>query len=367
MNWLKIVVATVMVGLVSACGTSGTSSGNMVEESKVFDYKAPPAKAKQLDIPPELTAYVGDDRFAIPGEGESGTRYSEYIQGGNNRKSGNGVLPQAKNVRMERNASQRWLVVDDKPENVWPVVKAFWQENGLEFKIENPQAGVLETEWAENRAKIPMDSFRKMFGTVFESMMSSGEKDQYHTRIERSKDGKSTEIYIVHYGLQEVAAKDETGFRWVARPSDPELEATMLQLLMSKLAGGSGVLDQRQKPAESTLAAAANAPRLNKLADGSQTILLTEPFDKSWRKVGLALEQAGIVLADKDRSKGIYYLSAGKDELKSRQNSEKLQRMQVTVKELSAGCEVAVNNGAGAADAETQKVIETLFKILGRV
>lgn len=367
MNLLNILFLFAVVAVSAACSTSSTPANNDVEESKVFDYKAPPSKTRPLDIPPDLTSYVGDDRFVIPGEGESGTRFSEYIQGGSNRKSASGLLPQAKNVRLERSGALRWLVIDDKPENVWPIVKAFWVENGLEFKIENPQAGVLETEWAENRAKIPMDGFRKVFGKVFDGMMSSGEKDQYHTRLERSKDGKSTEIYIAHYGMQEVESQDQTGWKWITRPSDPELEATMLQLLMSKLAGGTGILDQSRKPSDAAATLAANAPKLNKLADGSQTIQLTESFDKSWRKVGLALDQAGIVLADKDRSKGIYYLSTGKDELKSKQNSEKIIRMQVTVREAANGCEVAVNNGAGASNADTQKIVDALYKILGRV
>jgi outer membrane protein assembly factor BamC len=256
--------------------------------------------------------------------------------------------------------------VEDKAENIWPVIKAFWQENGLTIKDENPQAGIMETEWAENRAKIPMDAFRKYMGKVFDGLLSSSEKDQYHTRLERSKDGNSTEIYIVHYGMQEVAEKDETGYRWLPRPSDPELEATMLQLLMSKLGGGSGVLNNDKKT--STVSEeSASAPKLSKQADGSQSILLSEPFDKSWRKVGLALDQAKIALADKDRSKGVYYLSSGKDDAKGKQSSGKVSGIQVKVIEKASGCEVVVNNAAGESNADTQKTLDILFKTLGRL
>lgn len=37
-------------------------------------------------------------------------------------------------------------------------------------------------------------------------------------------------------------------------------------------------------------------------------ILLSEPFDRAWRSVGLALDRAGIKPADVDRSKGVYFL-----------------------------------------------------------
>lgn len=365
MNVLNIIISTLVMIVLAACSTSGSTSGKTEHvESKSFDYKAPPVKVRALEVPPDLTSYIGDDRYGIPGDSEVGTSYSDFSQGGAKRKA-NSVLPPVKNVRLEQKDTQRWLVVNDKAENVWPVVKAFWLENGLVIKIENPQAGIFETDWSENRAKIPMDSFRKIVGRVFDGMFSSGERDQFHTRLQRSKDGSSTEIYIAHYGMQEVEEKDATGFRWITRPSDPELEATMLQLLMSKLGGGSGVLDNTKKAVPPAAVDEAIAPKINKLPDGSQSILLSEPFDKSWRKVGLALERAGIALADKDRSKGIYFLSAGKEDAKRKLGLDKVERIQVKVRELASGCEVVVSTAAGLSNAETQKIVDALYKSLG--
>lgn len=367
MKLLNIFVCIVCVTQFAGCSTSGASKKeDGTTESRIFDYKAPPKAAPKLEVPPELTTYTGDDRYSIPGEGESGTRYSEYQQNGMNRRA-SGVLPPARNVHLEKAGTQRWLVVNDKAENVWPVIKAFWEENGLSIAVDNPQAGIMETDWQENMAKIPQDSLQAYMGKYIEGFLSAGERDQYHTRIERSKDGNSTEIYITHYGLQEVRDEDESGFRWISRPSDPELEATMLQLLMNKLSGGSGVISKYQKVGAKTENSAGNVPKLKKLEDGSQIIQLSEAFDKSWRKVGLALDQSGMVLADKDRSKGIYYLSAGKDEPKAKQGSEKLPRAQVMVKEVADGCEVSVNNVAGSSNADTRKLVDTLFKALGKI
>lgn len=363
MKALNIIVAAFTFAILAAC--SSTPAKNEIVESKVFDYKAPPVKARPLEVPPDLTLYVGDDRYGIPGEGESGTTYLEYAKGG--KRKDNGVLPPSKNARLERRENQRWVWVNDKAENVWPIVKEFWKANGLEIKIDNPQVGIMETEWAENRAKTPVEGVSKYLHSMFDALSSSGERDQYHTRLERSKDGLSTEIYITHYGMQEVAEKNDQGYRWLARPNDPELEATMLQLLISKLNGGSGVLDNTKKKSEAESANVATAAKLNKLADGSQSISISESFDKSWRKVGLALEQAGIVLADKDRSKGIYYLSAGKEDAKNKLGADNIVRMQVIVREVSAGCEVTVNNGASLSNAESQKIIDALYKALGRI
>lgn len=367
MKVFKIIVTLLAISVITACSSSSTPSnkGNTVE-SKSFDYKAPPVKVNQLEIPPDLTSYTGDDRYGIPGEGESGTRYSDFLQGGNNRKSAN-VLPILRNVHLERKGSDRWLVVNDKAENIWTVIKTFWIDNGLILKNENSQAGVIETEWSENRAVIPKGTFYKNYGDKVDDLVSLGERDQYRTRLERSKDGNSTEVYITHYGMQLVPDKAQAEFHWIPRPTDHELEATMLQLLMSQLGGGSGVLDATKKSTKLSGSETAPAPKLNKQSDGNQTILLSEPFDKSWRKVGLALEKSGMLLADKDRSKGVYFLSQGKDEGKKKPDIEKMSRIQVNVKEISSGCEVKITNGDGSSNSDTQKILDNLFKALGRL
>jgi outer membrane protein assembly factor BamC len=93
--------------------------------------------------------------------------------------------------------------------------------------------------------------------------------------------------------------------------------------------------------------------------DGTKVIVLGEPFDRSWRKVGLALERARIVATDIDRSKGVYFIAAaaGKDK-------QKLPDQQVVVREIAAGSEVSVVTADGKSDAETVRVVETLYQNL---
>lgn len=336
-----------------ACALAACSSTSN-EQNKV-DYKAAAIRVKSLEVPPDLTVPAGNDRYGIPGA-EGVTRYSEYSRTQAGGGGGNAVLPEARNVRLMRDGTQRWLVVNDKPENVWPLVRAFWQENGLPIRIDNPAAGIMDTDWAENRA-IPGDGKRTLFGSLFASSNSSGQRDQYHTRLERSRDG-GTEIYIKHSGLQEVKENNQdsyvVSYKWLPRASDPELEATMLQMLMARLSGTSAAGDTTQKPA--TVAAA----QLLTAADGSKRVQLAEPFDKSWRKVSLALEQAKLPLDDKDRSKGVFYLRSAK-------GAPDGSVLQVNVKENAAGCEVTVTDGKGVATSDAQRLLETLYPILTRL
>jgi outer membrane protein assembly factor BamC len=115
-------------------------------------------------------------------------------------------------------------------------------------------------------------------------------------------------------------------------------------------------------PASAPVAAAPEPALTAELQEvnGVKTILLPEPFDRSWRKVGLALEQAHISVADKDRANGIYFIPApGKSD-------KKRPDYQVTVHETNGVSEVAANDGDGESNEETLRLIETLFQSFGK-
>ena len=354
---------------------AGCSSMSL--ESKRVDYKAAAVKVPSLEVPPDLTVPVAEDHYTIPDGGAAVANYSDFAKGSVSSSSrASSVLPVSGSVRLERNGAQRWLVVNDKAENVWPVIKAFWQENGFVIKTDNPQAGIIETDWAENRAKIPKTGLRSILGKVLDGMYDSGEKDMYRVRLERSKDGNSTEIYLTQYGKEEVLNADKSTSKWQSRPNDPELEATMLQMLMTKL-GGAEIQAQAKEQVEANPAqVAVIAPRLQTLANGSKIILLSEPFDRSWRTIGLALEHEGFVLEDKDRANGVYFLRVEEvtkekgwlDKMAFWHKEEKKtpMRYQVTVHESNAGCEVAANNGNGESNPNSQRIIDALYKALGK-
>jgi outer membrane protein assembly factor BamC len=95
----------------------------------------------------------------------------------------------------------------------------------------------------------------------------------------------------------------KTETRWQPRPADPELEAEMLGRLMVRL----GVEESRAK----TMMAAdqrQDRAKLSRATDGAGALLLEEPFDRAWRRVGLALDRVGFTVEDRDRSQGLYFV-----------------------------------------------------------
>jgi outer membrane protein assembly factor BamC len=345
--------------------------GSMSMENKRVDYKAAAVKVPSLEVPPDLTVPAAEDHYIIPDGGGTVANYSDFAKGTSQGQISS-VLPESRSVRLERSGAQRWLAVDDKAENLWPTIKAFWQENGFVIKTDDPRAGIIETDWAENRAKIPKTGLRSVLGKVMDGLYDSGERDMYRVRLERSKDGNSTEIYLTQYGKEEVLSADKSITTWQSRPNDPELETSMLQMLMTRLGGAEAQAKERASSAQGAVL----APRLQTLANGSKIILLSEPFDRSWRAVGLALEHEGFVVEDKDRANGVYFLRI-QEEAKEKglldkmafwrnEESAKPARYQVTVHEVNGGCEVAANNGNGESNSSTQRIIDGLYKALGK-
>jgi outer membrane protein assembly factor BamC len=352
------------------------ASGCGIVESKKIDYKSA-SKLSTLEVPPDLVAPSADNRYAIPDTQGGGTAtLSTYSQERKAAPSGTQtLLPAQDKARIERAGTQRWLVVQATPQQVWTVIKDFWQESGFIVNLESPETGVIETDWAENRANIPQDVIRRTLGKVLDGLYSTAERDKFRTRVEAGKDG--TEIYISHRGMMEVYAtegKDKTV--WQPRPADPELEAEMLRRLMLRF----GVEESR---AETLLAKQQTPDQAHIVKDAGASVLeMDEGFDRAWRRVGLALDRIGFAVEDRDRSKGVYfvrYIDPDADNASKRDDgvlakfafwrSKKDQtspQLQIVVSETGDKSRVSVSGADGkSADASTQnRIINLLHKEL---
>ncbi|MXR38172.1 outer membrane protein assembly factor BamC [Craterilacuibacter sinensis] len=294
-----------LTGLISAC------SSNAVLE-KPLDYQSDaPVQQGKLELPPDLTAPQIQNRYQLPGNGSASL--IDYSKTGNSPaqiQQDSNLLVKPANAHIERGGTQRWLVVDNKaPEQVWPLLKAFWQDNGFVIKSEEPDIGLMETDWAENRAKLGMDPVRRMLDTVgLGGIMSTPERDKFRIRLERTSNG--TEVYFTHRGMYETyinEGKSET--KWQPRPADPELETEFLARFMVRLG-------HTEDQAKTSAKAVENQPStVEKTQIQAGTLLVNDGFDRAWRRVGLALDRIGLQIVDRDRSQGIYYVRPAKGDV----------------------------------------------------
>src|SRR3989475_9779945 len=162
----------------------------------------------------------------------------------------------------------------------------------------------MDTDWAENRAKIKQDPLRNLIGGLLAGVCSTGERDQFRTRLFFFKETATTEIYTTHRGVAEVYVnqyRDSTV--WQPRPPDPSIEAEFLRRLMVRF----GAEDARAR-AQLAVNKDDGRAKIVPAENGGGRLGRAEPFERAWRRVGLVLDRVGFTVEDRDRSKGFYFV-----------------------------------------------------------
>jgi outer membrane protein assembly factor BamC len=368
---LAAAAALAAAALLAACSTADT-----LINGKPVDYKSA-STLPSLEVPPDLTAPSNNNRYALPAGGEATLSSYESQRAHQAGAGSSAVLPTYPDMHIARDGSQRWLVVSNEtPAQLWPVLKDFWQANGFLLKVEQPQLGIMQTDWAEDRSKLPGQMGGFSLQRVIGPLYSTGLRDRFRTRLEHTPDGKGTEIYISHQGLEEVYKDSErVTLAWQPRPPDPGLEAEFLRRLMVRLGAKEEAAKQQVASAQGKpLAAVATGP------NGVETLTVFEPFDRAWRRVGLALDRVGFTVEDRNRDKGVYYVRYADPE--SPEGKEKkgffaslafwrssgktvvAEQYRVVVKETkdaNSTVEVQDKNGA-AVNSETSRRIVSLLQ-----
>lgn len=292
---LRALCAVALVAVL--CGCTIASGGRV-------DYRSGGAQTNALEVPPDLTQLSRSGRYQTQGGSISA---SATTQGAVDANTGPKVaVTELGDYKVERDGNVRWLRVPKTPEQIWPQVLTFWTDLGFTIEKKDAAAGTIETNWAENRAKLPQDIIRKTLGGVLDSVYSTGELEQYRTRIERTPTGGS-EVFITQRAMEEVYTSPQRDYtRWQPKAPDPEMEAEMLSRLLVKLGAGP----------EAATAAVDNAVQVAKAPDrarllndaGGAALEMDDSLDRAWRRVGVALDHSGFTVEDRDRAGGLYYV-----------------------------------------------------------
>ena len=356
-HFSKVALLSLVLTL-AACST-------VIDTEKV-NYKSA-GKAPSLEVPPDLTQLSRNTRYAVPG----GSVTASSFQQAPIAQPMPTAVASLSDVRIERAGSQRWLVVNRTADRLWEPIREFWQENGFLLILDQANLGIMETDWAENRAKLPQDVIRSTIGKVFDSLYSTGERDKFRTRLERNASG-GTEIYISHRGMIEVYSssnnKDLGNTIWQPRAPDPEMEAEFLGRLMIKL----GATQEQSKAVTASVDTKNNARTA--VVNGQSVVQIDEGFDRAWRRVGLSLDRANFTVEDRDRSQGIYFVryvepSADKAEpsflasiFSSSKENANLLKYRVTLVGRGDSTTVSILNASGVPDtsANAQRILKAI-------
>ncbi|MDO5532053.1 outer membrane protein assembly factor BamC [Sutterella sp.] len=309
---LRLAAAIAATAAITGCSVLGIDP-----TSEKVQYESSNSRAN-LEVPPDLTPIASDDRFQVPARQGvvSANAEAQRQQAAMNAEpspANASIVPLTVQAKVMKEGASRWLRVNATPEQLWPVVQDFWPSVGLIVREQNPKTGYMETEWAENRAKLPQDIIRRTIGRVIDFAYSTGEQDQYRTRMERNDDG-TTDIFVTHRSMVEVvtgAQKESTV--WQPGPSDPTMEAEMLQRLALRIdsefnpdaSGEAQAAAQKELAEQLEVAPAVPKATIENGTDGkAAAVVLTDGFDQSWRRVGVVLDRMGFEQIDRDRTAG---------------------------------------------------------------
>lgn len=375
------------LAVTSALALAGCSTIENFMSGDKIDYRTASVGGKTagLDVPPDLTQLTRDSRYqqtqggAVSAAAFQSNTPATTTAAATAAAATTPIAAQAvADMRIERLGNERWLRTSLTADQLWPQLQAFWRERGFVIVQDTPAAGVMETDWAENRGKLPTDFVRSSIGKVFDGIYSTGELDKFRTRVERTPSG--TEVYITHRGMIEVyngERKDSTV--WQPRQPDPQLEGELLSRLMLKL-GAPETVAKAAVAGTNTPSAAGAPARARIVADQpSATLQIDDNFDRAWRRVGVALDRSGFTVEDRDRTQGVYFVRyidpkfAGKEEPglfsklfgffgKKDDATGGPARYRVAVKGDGERSTVTVLNGAGAPEnGDAGKRITTLL------
>jgi outer membrane protein assembly factor BamC len=307
---LRRVAALSVIAAVAAALAGCETFGSNTSMGKRIDYKST-SSAPALEIPPDLDTPRFDDRFSAP---TTASGLAAQQSGGRAKQTE--LLPQNPDARVVRAGTERWLVVRATPEQAWNTARQFWTDLGFVVAVEQPAIGVMETDWAENRAEIPNDPVRNLIGKYIDIFYTTYKRDKFRTRIERGIEPGTVEVFISHRGMEQVPTTKIDGgspaaFAWAVLPPNPNIEAEMLGRMMLRFGA--------PQPAVTTALAATAAPapgqpaaadkaRLERSPDGTAKLVIDDSFDQAWRRVGLALDRTGFTVVDRDRTSGLYYV-----------------------------------------------------------
>ena len=370
-TFTRAAVALVAIAAFALSGCESTSLG------KRIDYKSQSTGAPSLEIPPDLSTPKYDDRYAITSASGMAAKAGQPVK--------SEILAVNTEAWVARGGQQRWLVVKTTPEQAWAITRQFWLDTGFVLAVEQPAIGVMETDWAENRADAPNSWLTRTLPAVSGVFYNTYKRDKFHTRIERGVEAGTVEIYVSHRGMEQMPTKllnnaVPVDFAWAVVPPNPDLEAEILSRLMMRF----GVAEPQAVAATAPNAPASSSTpdraRLEKTGDGSAKLLIDDPFDRAWRRVGLALDRSGFTVVDRDRQNGVYFVrysdpdaqmqKKDKDEswiqklmFWKKDDKEKVENYRIKIAEAQQQSVVSVQDTNGSPDkSQTSERILALLK-----
>ena len=177
-------------------------------------------------------------------------------------------------VQLRRLGELMWIYIETLPSTSWPISKNYWDTSSYDVTKADPLSGEIDIDYDQS-SKLLM-------------------------RVEHGIKEASTEIFL--FKVNKTSMEIE---------SDPEFIQAEMEKMLNYYAESLSTFS-------GTSLAAQNLNEMKKASifseNGKTVIALDLNFDRAWSSVSKALDAAEVVTNDRDRSKGIFFVSLVKDE-----------------------------------------------------
>ena len=199
-------------------------------------------------------------------------------------------------VRIQRFADDSWIVAPDPPALVWPRVKQFLSDNGVTVFTEDPEAGLILSNW------IRLEETENYSDLVRSALVEGGADQpwqQLQLRVEQAVRRGATELHFVQAGRDAPSGIPDFAAGSTNAQAGSLLLGTLAEYLAAEL-GGAGVSFVAQSiatEAKAQIVRRTNAP---------PTLRLRLPIGRAWATVATALENAEIPVESSDEETRVY-------------------------------------------------------------
>jgi len=268
-----------------------------------------------LEIPPDLTSPTFENSFRISEFANDINPNTVNLTNKEIEDKTQKIIAATADIEVKKSGNRRWLIVDKNPEIIWDLSKQFFKDNGFVIKKSNKKIGIMETDFLENKPKIPAKSLG-LIRSFLEAQIENVSYtlpivDSYKIRIEPLDDGKKSEVHLSLFSMAEVisgSGKDETTY-WQASEKNIALENEMLYSLMLYLGGDTALAREKI---------------VNAKDEGKISVVLLDGLNKyaklqfklnlidTWDNISWALSELNIVVEDKDLKEKTFYIQAAR-------------------------------------------------------
>jgi len=268
-----------------------------------------------LEVPPDLTSPSYENSFRLSEFVKNVKPNTVNLTNNNFEEESTKIIVNPTDITVKKSGSRRWLIVNKNPDLVWDLTKQFLKEKGFVIKKSNKKIGVMETDFLENKPKIPAKSMG-LIRSFLESQIDNVSYtlpivDSYKVIIEPLDLGEKTQVNLSLFSMAEVisgSGDNETTY-WQASEKNAALETEMLYSLMLYLGGESA--NAREK--------LLNAQEEDKISvqvqdalNGYAKLVFKLNLIDTWDNMAWAITESNLELEDKDLKERTFYIKTAR-------------------------------------------------------